>query len=109
MVVQYPNKILIHSKTSNSTQNEQGDWVVPQEEVPAPVELPCRIELRSSAGYITSTDGKLIEFQSIIYLPLPMPDVSIDQTISVKNGEVIRFVGTVKQFSKGQLNARIWI
>lgn len=109
MVAQYPDKILVHSNASNSTQNEQGDWVIPQEDAPAPLEMPCRVELRSSAGYISSADGKLIEFQSIIYLPLPTPEVYIDQTISVKNGDVIKLTGTVKQFSKGQLNARIWI
>lgn len=109
MVKQYPYTIQIKAAAGNSTQNAFGDWVKPGGDPPAPVQIPCRTETRSSVGYVQTTDGKMTEFQCIVYMPLPVADVQVDTSVTVLNGNTPLINGIVKHFSRGQLNARIWL
>lgn len=108
MVKQYPYTLIIQAAAGNSTQNSDGDWVQPEGEAPDPVQVPCRPEPRSSVGYVQSGAGKMIEFSSIVYTPLTVPDIAVDTVITI-TGVSPEITGTVKQFRRGQYNARIWI
>jgi hypothetical protein len=109
MVKQYPHIIRIQLPSGNATKNASGDWDQPVGAAPAPVELPCRIETRSSVGYVKTSDGKMTEFQAIGYMPLPVPDIMVDRAIVILEGDATLFTSTVKHFSRGQLNARVWM
>lgn len=109
MVKQYPYTIRITSAAGNSTLNASGDWVKPGGALPAAVEISCRHETRSGVGYVKTGDGKIVEFQCIVYMPLPVPDVQIDTQVTIMNGETQLITGTVKHFVRGQLNARLWL
>lgn len=110
MVKQYPDTLIV-SEASESTQDANGDFI--PGDAPEPSESPCRYEAASGSGYITTTDGRRIDFTGVVYLP--------KDTIRVKEGARVNIIvkrpdnpdvvlsDTVKRFFRGQLNARIWL
>lgn len=102
---QYPHIISITTK-SGSYQNANGNWVPATETT---VEKAGRYEPNSTNGMITAADGTRINYDGIVYLPLPQTALAPGAKVVVIKGAAVLLKGTIKRFSEGQLNARIWL
>ena len=111
MISQYPHTIKFFIP-AESTRDANGDWVIP---ATPPTELvkKGRAELKHSSSvstaYIHGEDGVQLQYQCIIYLPLPVPILLPGTQVQVWDGNRLIAESNIKQFSKGQLNARVWI
>lgn len=106
-LVQYPHRITL-TAVVNSTTDDDGNYVnVAGGETK---ELDCRAESSTGNGFITQPGGTRIDFSWIVYFPLPIEQVKEGTAAEVRNeyNELI-LTDTVKRFSRGQLNARIWL
>jgi hypothetical protein len=106
MVKQYPH-ILAYGAIAESSQDGNGNWVSGT----ATVEtlLVCRAEPNGGNGFITTADGTQINFSWVVYLPLTTDYIETGTGVIIKNGEQVIATDTIKRFSKGQLNVRIWL
>lgn len=103
-VSQYPHTIEVYI-TTGSTKTA-GNWS------PGTATLrqtAGRYEPKSGNGTIEAADGSRINYDGIVYLPLPQQAVAPGAKVVVKNGAEVLLQSTVKRFSAGQLNARIWL
>lgn len=109
-VRQYPHTVKIYS-IPDSVRDENGDWIPGG--APTMVLKKGRAEVRSgnnnANAYITGSDGVQITFFCIVYLPLPIDRFPPGTLVEVLDGDQQIVRSTIKQFSKGQLNARIWV
>jgi hypothetical protein len=107
MVIQYPHTAQCKIAPP-AVQDENGNWITPEPIIAW--EHKGRLEPRSSSAFLQGVDGKQITFTSIFYMPLPVPDIKPESMIEVfdKFGNLM-VRETAKQFSRGQLNARIWL
>ena len=105
MVKQYPHTISITTK-SGSTKDGNGNWTSGTDTT---VDKAGRYEPRSGNGYINDADGSRIYYDGIVYFPLPQSTLAPGTKVVVKNGAEVLCTSTVKRFSAGQLNARIWL
>ena len=69
----------------------------------------CRAEINSKAQQIILEDGTAYTYSSLIYCPLTVPDLTTGTKILVLDETITRIEGTVKGFSRGQFNCRIWV
>lgn len=106
MVIQYPNIGKAYLPAASS-QDGNGDWVRGAETLQ--FETSCRVEPASSNQFITQADGRQITFTSIVYMPAPAADIKPGAFFEVWRGSVLIVREPVKQFSRGQLNARVWL
>ena len=109
MVVQYPHTIKYNHVTQGEAyQNADGDWVVP-EVTEAEVIQKCRLEVNGTGKKTAGEDGTLIEYGFAIYMPLDSKSIPFNQVVEVYNRSELIGKGSVKRFSRGQLNARAWV
>jgi len=108
MVKQYPHTIKLFPVEGGSVKDANGNWKAAVAVVPER-SYKCRMETRSTAGFITGTDGTQLQFSCIVYMPLPVDDIQVMTRVDIYKGDVLVASGTVKQFSRGQLNARAWL
>jgi hypothetical protein len=107
MVKQYPHMIWF-TTTTDATLDDNGDWISSAGE--SVLKVKCRAESSTGDGYLTGSDGKRIDYSWIVYLPLDTPLVKIGSNVSVYDGtDVLIDKDTVKRYSKGQLNVRVWL
>lgn len=110
MVKQYPHILKLSTVQASSTRNAEGDWVtsLPQEGAD---EIKCRYETadKDKSGFVVSESGTRVEYDAIIYMPLPAPMILIGTAIRILNNGVEIAKGTVKHFHPAQMNARIWM
>lgn len=107
MVTKYPHKMTL-TITTGSTQDSNGDWIAGTTMV---IEKECRAEPSGGNGYISGPDGSKINYSWIVYMPLPVDKILEGVTIEVidkKTSESI-LKDKVIRFSRGQLNARLWL
>lgn len=107
MVVQYPHTASFVTPGTDATQDANGNWVPGSDEVTTT--LKCRAESASNNGYIASTDGTKIDYSWIVYLPLGANAVKVGTNVTVTWGAETILTDTVKRFSRGQLNCRLWL
>jgi hypothetical protein len=109
MVVQYPHTLKFDIATGGSEEiDENGDTII----VPgatATIEVKCRLEPNGSGEYLTSNDGLRVEYGWTAYMSLNQVEVPEGTQIRGYLGDNMMAYGTVKRFSKGQLNARAWV
>lgn len=105
MVTQYPH-ILKTKVINGSTQDSNGDWTGGTE---TDVETACRFEPNSKNGFIKADDGSQVVYDGIVYLPLPATEIAPGTTVEVTSGAIVLSKDTVKRFSAGQLNAKVWL
>jgi hypothetical protein len=105
MVRQYPHTIQITPQpelTPDADGNLTGTDGTPQTFV-------CRAEPAGSDSIVRGEDGAEIMYRWTVYMPLITdvftPGDSVLITLSGGNTAT----GTVKQFSNGQLNTRVWV
>lgn len=106
MVEQYPDTATVTS-ASEATTLPNGD-IVPGE--PVTSTFKCRQEPAGKSGFIIAADGTQIAFSSNVYAGKGTVEVIEGSEISIINkvGESV-LSGTVKRFSRGQLNCRLWV
>lgn len=107
MVKQYPHTLTV-TKVNETTRDENGDYL--QADVGQTITSVCRAEAeKGSDGFIIGADGTTIKFSWIVYMPLGVSGMVVGSKVTVdQDGETI-VTDTVKRYSKGQLNVRIWL
>lgn len=105
MVKQYPHKIEFSTVTA-STLNGSGNW---QGGSSTDITLDCRYEPNSGKGVITGPDGSVINYEGIVYMKPYSVALAPGTQVTIKNGAEVLLKSTIKRFSNGQLNARIWL
>lgn len=101
MVVQYPHTLIVTTQSSNAVQDANGNWIQGSNAISEP--LPCRAEPNGNRS-IVLPDGTQQVFAFMVYLPLNTPDIAIGSKVQLNAGSY-----QVKQFSRGQLNCRLWL
>lgn len=102
---QYPHTITL-SSVAQSTQDGSGNYV---QGSGSTFDLKGRFETNKGNLFLTTADGKQIVYSGIIYGSLSTPNIVQGTSLVVKNGADTIANGNVLQFSRGQLNVRIWI
>jgi len=105
MITQYPHTISLTSTVAGS-KDGSGNWVAGSSTT---VNKSGRYEPQRGDGTVQAADGTRINYDGIIYLPLPMDPVAPGTPVIVKQGATVLLKNTVKRFNAGQLNARIWL
>lgn len=105
MVTQYPHTVTIKT-VGDSVQDGSGNWVPGSD---SSFEFKGRFETNRNGNFLTAVDGKQIVFGGIIYAKFSTPNIQLGTGIEVKNESDPVSKGRVLQFSRGQLNVRIWI
>lgn len=106
MVLQYPHKAKVFASGA-SAKDENGNWQTAEAELI--FESDCRLEPAKANQYIVGLDGKQITLSAIVYMPRSATPIKPGVFFEVWDEEVLLTRETVKQFSKGQLNARVWL
>lgn len=104
MVKQYPHTISITTTAAATKTN--GNWTTGGESTS---DRTGRYEPNSGNEFVTTADGQRIAYDGIVYMPLPQADIAPGSKVVVKNGATVLSQGTVKKFSRGQQNARLWL
>lgn len=105
MVKQYPHTLTI-TTTSGSIQDGNGNWV------PGSISHTfknCRAEPNNKNAMVKADDGTQVVFDFTVYIPLPVDIIAVGAQVKVYDGDQLLGANTVKRFSKGQLNARVWL
>lgn len=105
MVKQYPHRLVITTK-SGSTQDGNGNWVPGTDTI---IEKGCRAEPNGRNATVKAADGTAIVFDYTVYLPLPIDTIVVGSKVDVYSGGELLATNTVKRFTRGQLNARLWL
>lgn len=105
MVKQYPHTLTVKVAAA-ATKNASGNWVTGSETT---ADYACRAEPSKGNVFVTGDDGEKIYCEWVVYLPLPVNDFVPGAAVALKNGASILSSNQVKRFSRGQLNARIWL
>ena len=109
MVTQYPHILKFDLVTAGEPYtDENGDTVVP-DGTTTTFELKCRFEPNQKGETIPTNDGLQQNYGWMVYFPLPQLDIPEGITIIGYHGEKQIASGTVKRYSTGQLNARVWV
>lgn len=110
MVDQYPHSAEIVTQETDATVDADGNWIPGTTQT---ISLKCRAESATANGYLVGVDGAKIDFSWIVYFPSGIPRIKEGVRITVVNpdapfGPETMLTDTVKRFSRGQLNVRIW-
>lgn len=100
-LTQYPDSIVV-SWQNEPTQGASGDYTAGST---VSNTFDCRAEINTKAGKIMGSDGQLIDFAQMVYMPLTTVIIAVDSNYLL-NGLVS---GKVKRASNGQLNTRLWL
>lgn len=107
MISQYPHTIKFFIPV-DSIQDENGNWI-PSETPPTELVKKGRAELKSSNAYVKGEDGIQFQYSCLVYLPLPIGTLIPGIKVQVWDGSDLIAESHLKQFHKGQLNAKVWI
>lgn len=106
MVKQYPHTATV-TITGTPVTQPNGD-ITPGETTTS--SFICRLEPASGNGYVTGIGGIKVDYQWKLYCNKSTAVIPVGASIVVTNnvGEQL-CKDTVKFFSKGQLNCRLWL
>ncbi len=107
MIKQYPHTIQV-TIPGASTQDGNGNWV---QGTAISFEGPGRFEVANlrNSSIITLADGRQIQASGVIYVPVSFPKVELESEIVILEGAAVIAKGKAIRYSKGQLNARVWL
>lgn len=134
MIIQYPHIATIIF-TTDSGADDKGYPLPPTEST---VSLICRAEPNSSNAIINTADGRAYNFMYILYIQIGQADIPVNSRVTqiafAGTGQIlftddgsslmtddnssittstpannIQGDGIVKMYSRGQLNARLWL
>lgn len=107
MVTQYSHKLIL-AIAASSTQDSNGNWIAGSPSTQ--VEITCRAEPNGKGAFLKAADGTQIIFDWTVYMPLPVNDIAPGTPAEIKDASGVTIgKGIVARFSRGQLNARVWI
>lgn len=105
MVTQYPHD-LTATVMAPATRDDAGNYVPGATTI---LTGKCRVEPNGSGRYIVAADGTQVFFSWMVYMPKNATDIPVGAQVVVTDNGNAKASGTVKQYSKGQLNARVWL
>lgn len=100
----YPHTITIQAKATGS-RDTSGNWIAGADAEPA--QYKCRYEV-DGVKTITGPDGKRIEVAAIVYMDRTGAIIPEGAKVEVLWGGGL-VTGTVKKFSPGLMNSRLWL
>jgi len=105
----YPH-ILTIIPTTESGQDENGNWVDVESPETTTNEYACRDEVNLMSRSVQLTDGKATIYSSMIYLPATEHQIKAGDTIEVKDIDGnLRLTGSVLRITNDRKNTRIWV
>ncbi len=106
--MQYDYTLKILKKNEGEFDENTSSWIVGLEEW---IDISkCRDEPNGSGAKITTTDGQVYSFGSMIYLPKGTDGIKSGDRIKVEDkGGNIRIEADVVRFSKDHFHSRIWV
>lgn len=109
-MVRYPHKLKFNVIGSESEpyQDGNGDWLIPTN-TETEVELSCRAEPNGQGKVIAGEDGNSLVYSWSVYMAKDAVKVEYGQAIEVYNGAELLAKGNCLMFSRGQMNARLWV
>jgi hypothetical protein len=106
MVKQYPHTLIL-TAVEDTPMDGNGNWITGHE---VSISLKGRAEPNSKGQMIASQDGTQVLFDWMVYMPLPADEITPGTRIVLKDEDGNQFgEGTIKRYSRGQMNARIWL
>lgn len=123
---QYPQFLYVFDQDGASTQDKSGHWERPQKNADGwHLVGMCREETNGKGNTVTTADGQVLVFASLIQLPVGTIRVNEGCTVIVTRtqpneitdayiaeglqiGEVVA-KGVCKKFDSGRLHCRLWI
>jgi hypothetical protein len=105
MVKQYPHTIVL-STVASSTQDSDGNWLAGSSST---TDVPGRGEANSKGAMVKDANGTQVVYDWLLFFPLSAPDIAPGTKVQIMDGVKQIGEGTVKRFSRGQLNVRAWI
>lgn len=105
MVKQYPHTLSIETVTSGG-RDAEGDFIT---SAPVLTQSECRAEVNDQGRTVIADDGLRLDYSWILYLPLSVAHIPVGVMVEVYSGAELLLTATVKRFSRGQLNARVWL
>lgn len=109
MVEQYPYQLFVKEVPESNYDENRGEWDNSGDTEWMPFGV-CRDEGNGAGRKVVTTDGELYLYFWVIYCPLSVQEMKKGALIKVvdKDGN-IRAEKRMVKFSRGQLNARIWL
>lgn len=108
MVTQYPHTLKFKTPSTDSVYDQNtGEWSDPV--LGDDKELECRAEMNSKGELVPSKDGSQLKYAYTVYMNVDAPVFEFGQMVEVFNSDGLLIKDTVKKFSRGQLNARLWV
>lgn len=106
MVTQYPHT-LTYTNAVNPVRDAAGDYVLGAASTTG--KIACRLE-RAGGGYVSGQGGVQIDFAWAVYCQKTSIILPVGTLVTVRDEESrVIATDTVKQFSPGQLNTRLWL
>jgi hypothetical protein len=105
MVTQYPHSFTYQLPGTSTLNEATGNWSSTNG---AEKTITCRAEPNKGDSFINGADGNRILYDYVLYMPLPVDEIVPGTNVSLTVG-LLNVKNTVKRFSKGQLNARLWL
>lgn len=106
MVTQYPHT-LTYTNAVSSERDAAGDYLPGAATTTG--EIACRLE-RAGGGYVRGQEGVRVDFAWAVYCQKTSIILPVGTLVTVRDKESrVIATDTVKQFSPGQLNTRLWL
>lgn len=106
MVKQYPYTGIV--KLASESNLVDGKWTT-GEPLSELLTVECRSEPARANQYIRGNDGDKILLSCIVYMPPIKTELRPGMLFEVWDGNRLIVSEPIKQFSLGQLNARVWL
>jgi hypothetical protein len=106
--MQYTDTVKI-TATTPAARDAQGNYSLAASTT---TELKGRWEVgvrEGSDAFVPVVDGKRIEYSGVVYLPRHTPHPPLGAKVEVYEGLRMVAKGTVKYFSTGKFNCRLWL
>lgn len=104
--MQYPDTILV-TKESTFTQGLTGNFQAGA--AGATFTSECRGEVAGQNAVIVGIDGNEVKYSWIVYMPRTTEQFEFGSLVTFTKADGGVYSGTVKLFSNGQLNSRLWV
>lgn len=108
---EYPHKLSL-IPSGDPYQDSNGNWVNPVGGAwsdATSLAGDCRDQPVDKGPSKLVIDGKVVEYGSIIYCDLAIPDLKRGDQVRVSQGGKVRLEGDVKRFSRDYFHCRIWV
>lgn len=102
----YPHIASVQGVGESVYNQETGEYEAGSDTDPS--QFTCRAEPASPSGYQKTADGARLDYSWTVYTKAK-PDLKYGQRIVIMDGTREVCNDTVKQYSEGRFNTRIWL